>query len=519
MIRNPVIRGFAPDPSAVRAGDYYYIANSTFEWFPGVRLHRSRDLETWTEVRPPLRRATQLDMRGDPNSGGVWAPDISAKDGVFYLVYTDVKSKHATWYNTPNYVVWTDDIEGDWSDPVYLNSSGFDPALFHDDDGRTWLVNMKNGFGGILLQEFSVEEKKLVGEIRNVYPGSGAGYTEGPHIYKRNGMYYLLVAEGGTGLMHRVTVARSESLFGPYETMPSGPLVTSCDDATLSLQKAGHGDLFEAANGDWYVCFLCSRPVAGNLKSVLGRETAIEKIVWRDDGWPELARGGHNPGPATADARHDYRDDFDSRELDFGWKSLRFPLGADASLSVRKGFLALAGRESIYSNHRVTLLARKQESLVATTSAALEFESECAEQIAGIAYMYDNMHFYLLAKSKRSDGKATLSLYEYNALKPIKTCEEEIPEGRIELSVRTDSVRAQFSYRMCGVTAGVAASACSSAGSSIDGWKAIGPALDVAPLSDEEARGFTGAHFALYCHDLTGRGKQAFFDYFSALSV
>lgn len=502
MIRNPVIRGFAPDPSAVRAGDFYYIANSTFEWFPGVRLHRSRDLETWEEIRPPLRRTNQLDMRGDPNSGGVWAPDISLKDGVFYLAYTDVKSKHATWYNTPNYVVWTDDAEGEWSEPVYLNSSGFDPSLFHDDEGRTWLVNMKNGFGGILVQEFDVREKRLVGEIYNIYPGSGASYTEGPHIYKRNGMYYLVVAEGGTGLMHRVTVARSERLVGPYETMPTGPLLTSCDDATLSLQKAGHGDLFEAANGDWYVCFLCSRPVAGTHKCVLGRETAIEKIVWRDDGWPELARGGHHPGPATGDPRVDYRDDFDEAELDFGWKSLRAPLGDDASLSSRKGFLALAGRESIYSNHRVSLLARKQESIVETVTTALEFESECAEQCAGLAYMYDNAHFYLLAKTKDSDGNAALALIDYNAPKPLKTYQEKIPDGRVELSVRTDGARARFTYR--------AADA---------GWKEIGPELDASALSDEDARGFTGAHFALYCHDLTGRGHMAYFDYFSALSV
>jgi len=499
MIHNPVIRGFAPDPSAVRMGDDYYIANSTFEWFPGVRLHHSRDLCTWTEITPPLRRKSQLDMTGDPNSGGIWAPDISVKDGRFYLVYTDVKSKQGIWYNTLNYLVCTDDIRGDWSDPVYLNSSGFDPSLFHDDDGRSWLVNMKNGFGGILIQEFDVKTGQLTGDVCNIYPGSGAGYTEGPHIYKRQGFYYLIVAEGGTGFGHRVTVARAQKISGPYETMP-GPLLTSSDDATRSLQKAGHGDLFETASGDWYLCYLCARPVPGHLKCVLGRETAIEKIIWTDDGWPCLVQGGHHPSEASPEAAKPFIDHFDKPFLDVGWKSLRVPIDEDISLTARQGSLRLTGRQSIFSMHHVALLARKQEAFRVRAELSLDYEPLCSEHAAGLVYLYDNAHFYLLVKTRREDGVAVLSLYEYIAMKMLKSCEESVSDGRLMLSVHTDSVKARFAYSTPGTAP-----------------KPIGPALEVSPLSDEEARGFTGAHFALYAHDLTGCRHPAFFDSFSVI--
>jgi xylan 1,4-beta-xylosidase len=498
MFKNPVIRGFAPDPSALRVGDDFYIANSTFEWFPGVRLYHSKDLQNWTELAPPLTRKSQLDMSGDPNSGGVWAPDISYRDGLFYLVYTDVKSKTVCWYNAHNYVVWASSIEGPWSDPVYLNSSGFDPSLFHDDDGRTWLVNMREGFLGILVQEFDTSAKKLTGPVLNVYPGSGAGYTEGPHLYRRGEYYYLLTAEGGTGFGHQITVARSKCLAGPYETMPANPLLTSKDDATLSLQKAGHGDLFQDAKGDWYVCYLCSRPVAGHLRCVLGRETAIEKIVWTDEGWPRLAQGGHHPLPAQAIEEVPYRDSFSSASPDYGWKSLRIPLAEDISLTDRKGFLRLNGRESIFSCNHVALLGRKQESLAAFVTTGLDFDPHCPEHAAGLVYMYDNAHFYMILKSAAEDGGALLTVYDYQAVKLLKLHEETIPGGSLTLGLRTDSLNARF-YAQIGDSP-----MCE-----------FGPKFDASVLSDEVARGFTGAHFALYCHDRTGGKHPAFFSGFS----
>jgi xylan 1,4-beta-xylosidase len=225
VIRNPILRGFNPDPSIVRVGDDYYIATSTFEWFPGVQIHHSRDLVHWRLLTRPLTRASQLDMRGDPDSCGVWAPCLSHADGLFYLVYTDVKrygrttvggASGASLRDFHNSLVTSPRIDGDWSDPVFLNSSGFDPSLFHDDDGRKYLVNQlwdhrpgRNRFAGIVLQEYAPAERRLSGERRLVFEGTPLGLTEAPHLYKRGGYYYLLTAEGGTGWGHAVTMARA----------------------------------------------------------------------------------------------------------------------------------------------------------------------------------------------------------------------------------------------------------------------------------------------------------------------
>ncbi|HEY5913583.1 MAG TPA: family 43 glycosylhydrolase, partial [Verrucomicrobiae bacterium] len=220
-IRNPILAGFNPDPSILRVGDDYYIATSTFEWFPGVQIHHSRDLAHWQLVMRPLSRPSQLNMLGNPDSCGVWAPCLTHADGLFWLIYTDVKrygrttvggASGASLRDFHNFLVTSPRIDGEWSDPVPLNSSGFDPSLFHDDDGRKYLLNMlwdhrpgNNRFAGIVLQEYSVNERRLIGERRMIFNGTPLGFTEAAHLYKRNGWYYLLTAEGGTGWGHAVT--------------------------------------------------------------------------------------------------------------------------------------------------------------------------------------------------------------------------------------------------------------------------------------------------------------------------
>ena len=265
-IQNPILRGFNPDPSIVRVGDDYYIATSTFEWFPGVQIHHSRDLVHWRLLTRPLNRPSQLNMLGDPDSCGVWAPCLSYEDGLFYLIYTDVKrygrtsqpgSVGAGLRDVHNYLVTCPTIDGEWSDPVYLNSSGFDPSLFHDDEGRKYLVNMlwdhrpgKNRFGGIVLQEYSTAERKLIGERHNIFTGTSIGFTEAPHLYKRNGYYYLITAEGGTGWRHAVTLARSRELLGPYELHPDTYILTARNRPDAELQRGGPADLVETQSGE-----------------------------------------------------------------------------------------------------------------------------------------------------------------------------------------------------------------------------------------------------------------------------
>jgi xylan 1,4-beta-xylosidase len=211
-------------------GEDYYIATSTFEWYPGVQIHHSKDLANWDLVTRPLNRKSQLDMRGNPDSCGIWAPCLTHDGEKFYLVYTDVKRKDGSFKDTHNYIVTAAKIEGPWSDPYYINSSGFDPSLFHDDDGKKWFANMlwdhrkrPRKFAGIRVQEWDEETGKLVGPRKTVYRGSELDLVEAPHLYKRNGYYYLLTAEGGTSYHHACTLARSKgSVWGPYGELIDG---------------------------------------------------------------------------------------------------------------------------------------------------------------------------------------------------------------------------------------------------------------------------------------------------------
>ena len=277
MIRNPVLPGFNPDPSLCRAGDDYYIAVSTFEWYPGVRIHHSRDLVHWRLAAHPLNRPDLLFMAGDPDSAGVWAPCLTYSDGLFWLVYSDVKVVDGDAFkDVANWLTTCDRIDGDWSEPVYLNGTGFDASLFHDDDGKKYLLNMvwdhrpgNHRFGGISLQEYDHASRSLVGRRKIIFPGTDLGLTEAPHLYKWDGMYYLLTAEGGTGYEHAATLARSRTIDSGYEVHPGNPLITSWHDPRNPLQKAGHASIIQAGNGTWYLAHLVGRPLRADARSRL----------------------------------------------------------------------------------------------------------------------------------------------------------------------------------------------------------------------------------------------------------
>src|SRR6476620_2329582 len=229
MIRNPVLPGFNPDPSIIRVGEDYYIATSTFVWEPGIRLFHSTDLATWTLIGHGLAPGTH-DLRGIDANCGVWAPNLThdAAAGLFYLAYSVVHSTTADYFDVDNYVVTAPDITGPWSEPTYLSSVGFDPSFLHDDDGRHWIAALewdpRDGYehpGAIVLEEYDTDQRRLVGPATRIHRGStDRGCLEGPNLYRRDGWYYLIAAEGGTGFGHGVTVARSRDIAGPYEPGP-----------------------------------------------------------------------------------------------------------------------------------------------------------------------------------------------------------------------------------------------------------------------------------------------------------
>lgn len=525
MIENPILRGFCPDPSIIRAGEDYYIATSTFEWWPGVRLFHSKDLKNWEQIPSPLRRESQLNLIGDPPSGGVWAPCLSYDGHMFYLIYTDVKTKKGRFYNTHNYMVYTDDIYGEWSDPVYLNSIGFDPSLFHDRDGKKYLVNMVNGFKGILVQELALTEGnwQLTGERRKVYSGSGIGYTEGPHMYHIGDWYYLLVAEGGTGYEHCITLARSKNLWGPYETAPHNPILTSHRNNPNALQKCGHGDLVETPEGEWYLVHLCSRPLDGERFCPLGRETAIQKMQWTEDRWLQAEGGGRFAGllapepkgcPKPDDLKQQdspmqrsgskmgIEDDFQEKKLSVLYSSPRVSYDTFANLTARPGYLRLTGQESLNSLHRVSLVAVRQQEYHAIAETVMEFHPDYPEQLAGLTYMYDALNFYLLGKTTDEEGKPVLTLIKSDMgvvtdeISPIPLSGDELLKLRVVTSA--DGREAVFYYRL-----------------GTDEWKQAGNTCSTHILTDEYCRGFTGAHFGMYVHDMTGLKYHADFKRFS----
>lgn len=530
MIRNPILRGFNPDPSIVRVGADYYIATSTFEWYPGVQIHHSRDLVHWRLLTRPLRRPSQLNMLGDPDSCGVWAPCLTYTDGLFYLVYTDVKrygrttvagASGASLRDFHNYLVTSPEVDGDWSDPVYLNSSGFDPSLFHDDDGRKYLVNMlwdhrpgQNRFAGIVLQEYSPSERRLVGERQIIFKGTPLGLTEAPHIYKRDGYYYLITAEGGTAWGHAVTLARSRSLTGPYELHPETYILSARHRPDAVLQRAGHADLVETPAGDTYMVYLCGRPLKNRGRCTLGRETAIQPMTWGSDGWLRTSDGQGVPmpeAPAPPLPPHPFdplpvREDFDAARLPAAFQWLRSPEPDELfSLSARPGHLRLYGRETIGSLFKQALVARRQESHCFSASTALEFAPESFQQMAGLVCYYNGAKFhYLYVSTDEHIGKhlCVMSALPDSPQSDAFTRPIPISDGRrIHLRVEVDYERMYFGY-------------------SFDGraWEWIPQQFDASILSDEASApglpNFTGAFVGMACQDVAGTRTPADFDYF-----
>lgn len=466
-------------------------------------------------------------MLGNPDSGGVWAPCLSYSDGVFYLIFTDVKSHMGPFRDTHNYLVTATNIEGPWSDPIYLNSSGFDPSLFHDEDGKKWLVNMlrdyrkgRNPFAGIVMQEYSVEEKRLTGPIYNIFKGTKLGLTEAPHIYKHDGTYYLIVAEGGTRFEHAVTVARSESLFDPFEADPAGPMLTAADNPQLQLQRAGHASLVQTQTGEWYIAYLCGRPLRPSMYCTLGRETALQQVEWTSDGWLRLAGGGHHPQvdvEAPNLPQHPFSSEpvtvhFDEDKLSIHMNTLREPLSEKwASLKSRPGFLRLTGRESLNSLHGQSMVARRQQAFDVEVETLLEFEPESYQHMAGIVYYYNTKNYYYLYVSHDEELGKCLNVIAtdhgiYNDVLSRPVSIEGHPQ--VYLGMRISDEKLQFLYSFDGMR-----------------WMTIGGVLDASKISDEHVEsplngvkmdaGFTGAFVGLCVQDLSGRKKYADFDYFT----
>lgn len=528
LVSNPILPGFHPDPSICRVGDDYYIATSTFEWWPGIRLFHSRDLANWQPVGFALTRRNQLDMRGTPDSGGVWAPALSRADGKFWLCFSDVRALTGPFKDVRNYVITAESITGPWSDPIPLNSSGFDPSLFHDDDGRKWMLNQiwecrptGNTFAGIALQEFDPVRGELVGESRKIFAGTELGCTEGPQVYKKDGYYYLFMAEGGTGFAHAESVVRSKSIMGPYEISPYHPLVSARDYPDASLQKTGHGGIVPGPDGRWYLTHLCSRPIGEEMRCILGRESAIQAVEWPEGEWPRLAG---NQGPRPADAvempwaspANDtdegvFRDGFDETSLANEWQTLREP--ADSSWlehSPADGKVRLKGRFSLQCTFNQSLIAVRLNAHHTKVKVNIDYEPGHYQQTAGLVFYYNTKCFHYLQVGWEENLGRVVRIISADTVEYFTPLDRPVPvtdTGTLTLAAELKNGRLLFSW-------------ADESGE----FQNVGPSLDATVLSDDHVIasgewGFTGCMVGLCAQDATDSAPWAEFSAFERRSL
>ena len=280
--RNPVIPGYHPDPSVCRVGDTFYLVNSSFQYFPGVPIFQSKDLVHWQQIGNVLDRESQLPLKGASSWLGIYAPTIRYHEGTYYMITTNVG-------NGGNFMVTAKDPRGPWSEPIWLKQQGIDPSLYFE-DGKCYMVS--NPGDAIWLCEINPETGEQLTESKKLWQGDGGRFPEGPHIYKKDGYYYLLISEGGTELAHHLTIARSKNIEGPYESNPDNPILTNCSrlGQSLQIQGTGHGDFVQAENGSWWMVFLAYRNYGGSYHH-LGRETYLAPVEWKEGEWP-VVNGG-----------------------------------------------------------------------------------------------------------------------------------------------------------------------------------------------------------------------------------
>ena len=538
MIKNPILTGFNPDPCICRKGDDFYIAVSSFEWLPGIPIYHSKDLKHWELYTHVLTLNSQVELRKLPSAKGVWAPCLTycEEEDSFYVIYGVMNSMNARYFDVDNYLIKAKDIRGPWTEPVYLHSAGFDASILHDDDGRKYIVSLewetRDSYekpGVICVAEYDTVNKCLKEYPKRVYNGgTDRGCIEAPHLTKRGEYYYLMCAEGGTGYNHCVTMARSKSPYGPFEKDPMNPILTSSPNNSnertdwdhlkpryynpeSALQKSGHGSYVNMDEKTAYLVHLCARPFVPELRCTLGRESAIQKMIWTDDGWLRMADGSNLAKIETEEAYLPAfdaeilsdRDDFDETVLRKDYYSPRIFPNEFTDCTSREGFIRLRGQESLSSLNRVSLLCRKLPSVEVEASVCLDFNPEIYQHSAGLVLYYDNMNYVALRK------------YYSDTLKQpvVAIISLENGEKKEHLDTRTavDCRMLRFELIVSG------RESYFKWGYEGEDTKPIGPVFATDKLSDEYCKygEFTGTMVGIFAVDSMFHKKEADFDYFS----
>ena len=502
---NPVIPGFYPDPSVCRVGDDYYLVNSSFQFFPGVPLFHSKDLVNWQQIGNVLDRPSQLHLPKATCWGGIYAPTIRYNDGTFYMITTNCSDKG-------NFLVYTDDLSKGWSDPVWLKQQGIDPSLFFE-DGKCYMVSNPND--GIWLCQINPKTGEQLTESRLLWNGTGGRYPEAPHIYKKDGYYYLMIAEGGTEMGHKVTIARSRRIEGPYQSNPANPILCHQNmmAQTNPIQGTGHADLVQAHDGSWWMVCLAFRPMAGGCHN-LGRETFLAPVRWDKDAWPVVNGNGMIAEkmdvptlPLRQLEKQPSRSDFSKMKPAVGcaevmrrigphWVFVRNP--EEKNYSIKDGLVLNCSTNQLSGvEGSPSFVARRQQKMdfIATTKLTLRKARKGDE--AGLSVFMTEESHYDIFLTKNAAGKTVVQV-RYNLISlRHEEAAVEIPGDECYLRVEGDKDNYSFSFSADGKN-----------------FRKIGT-MNARYLSSECAGGFTGVTLGLYSQSANKKtAATATFDFF-----
>ncbi|AWV33862.1 glycoside hydrolase family 43 protein [Paenibacillus sp. FSL H7-0716] len=492
---NPVIKGFYPDPSACKVEDTYYLVCSSFQYFPGVPIFESKDLINWTQIGHCLTRKNQIQLDTVDSSGGVFAPTLRYNNGRFYMTTTNDTLRQ-------NFYVWTDNIYGEWSDPINVDQGGIDPDLYFEDGKTYFMSNGTDDYGvnGIVQCEIEIETGQKLSPSRSIWQGSGGRYLESPHLYKINGQYYLLAAEGGTEYGHMVTYARGNSPTGPFEAYPRNPVLTNRNLGGYELQGVGHGDLVQDHEGDWWLLHLGFRQTGQYLTyHHLGREVFLTPITFGEDGW---FTAGHE-GTTLISFKTDRIADtviqqekrvftFENTDWNLDWCYLRHPVKENYRLEADK--LKLKGTAvTLDVPATPTFIGIRQKDF----NAIISCQVSLTNGEAGITLYMDENHHYDLALRKYPEGYEIIERLNIGDIKSIEKTKNIGQCNHALLVVKSSPTHYHFYIQ-------------------VDGTEILLGAAQTKYLSSEIAGGFTGVLIGLYA---TGEDQDynAIFTNFSCL--
>ncbi|MBI5930442.1 MAG: glycoside hydrolase family 43 protein [Chloroflexi bacterium] len=524
---NPILPGFYPDPSICRVDEDYYLITSTFEYFPGLPIFHSRDLVHWRQIGHVIHRPSQLNLDGLANSKGLYAPTIRFHNGLFYVINTLIPNFKDPTPPYGNFIVTATDPAGPWSDPYWLEDApGIDPSLLFDDDGRVWYTGNRiprtgesdHGHREIWLQELDLNSMQLIGEKYALWDGAAkrAIHPEAPHLYHIGDTYYLMIAEGGTDAYHAVTIARSKTVTGPYESCHRNPILTHRHKGYFSeIAATGHADLVQTQNGEWWMVALGVRPYSTPFEPGyhynLGRETFMAPVTWEMDGWPVVnaRRGGiESEFPSPNLPPHPWpeqpvRDDFNVDTLAFCWNFLRNPREQFWNLTDRPGHLRLRLRpEQLSEWVNPSFVGRRQQHINFVAETLMDFAPENEHECAGVVvYQNSDQHFRCVVSLSHDTRMISLTKRD----KKTETQLAEMPLSSNPCYLKVTAQGQAYSFFV-----------------SEDGkeWHPVAENVDGRILSTTVAGGFVGTYIGLYASS-SGLPSQniADFDWFDYRGV